>query len=90
MDKELVGKFIKQLREEKNMTQEALAKKLYCTRSNMSHIELGTVEISYDKVVLLAKLFGVSELEIYAGKRFDESPTEETKETFNKVIKESN
>lgn len=90
MDKELVGKFIKKLREEKNMTQEELAKKLYCTRSNLSHIELGIVEISHDKVRLLAKIFGVSELDIYAGKCLSESLNEETKETFNNVIKETN
>lgn len=87
MNKEEVGKFIKQLREENNMTQDDLAEKLYCSRANISHIELGRVEISYDKVLLLTELFDVSELEIYSGKRLENLTIIEGENILNHVVR---
>lgn len=75
MNKEEVGQFIKNLREEKGMTQEQLAKAIYCSRSNLAHIESGRVFPSHDKIVLLSKILGVSEMEIYSGKKL-QNPNE--------------
>lgn len=77
MDKEEIGLFIKKLREEKKMTQQELADAIYCSRSNLAHIESGRVFPSHDKVELLAKILNITETEIYSGKRL------KTKEEIN-------
>lgn len=79
MELEKIGKFIKKLREKNNMTQEELAEKLCCVRSNIAHIESGRTLPSHDKVQTLAKIFNVAEADIYAGrilKRKDGVPIE--------------
>lgn len=68
LDLEKIGNFIKQLREEKKMSQQELAKKVYCSRSTIAHIESGTVCPSYDKVKEFSRIFGVTEADIYSGK----------------------
>lgn len=84
MNKEHVGQFIKDLREEKEMTQEELAKAIYCSRSNLAHIESGRVFPSHDKIVLLSNILGVSEMEIYSGKKL-QNPNEVTPSFFEYV-----
>lgn len=69
MNKEEIGKFIKQLREEKGLTQEELAQKIYCSRSTLAHIESGRIFPSHDKIISLAKILGVNEMEIYSAKK---------------------
>ncbi len=41
MDSEKIGKFIKQLREEKNWTQEQLAEKMFYERTKVNRLEAG-------------------------------------------------
>ncbi len=84
MNKEDVGQFIKNLREEKGMTQEELAKAIYCSRSNLAHIESGRVFPSHDKIVLLSSILGVSEMEIYSGRKL-QNPNEVTPSFFEYV-----
>ena len=51
---------LKQLRTEKGLTQEQTAKRVCVTRSTLSAYENGTRYPSYDVLVSLAYLFGVS------------------------------
>ena len=56
----MVAEKIKQLREENNLTQSALAKKLNVTRSSVNAWEMGISVPSTALLVELAKLFQVS------------------------------
>ena len=56
----MIADKIKYLREEQNMTQSALAKKIGITRSGVNAWELGISVPSTQYIVELAVLFGVS------------------------------
>lgn len=56
----MIAEKIKQLREENNLTQSALAKKLNVTRSSVNAWEMGISIPSTALLVELAKLFQVS------------------------------
>lgn len=70
--REEIGAFIKQLREERNLTQDDLADQIHYTRYVISRIERGETTPNYDKFQVLANFFGVSVYEIYAAKRIPE------------------
>lgn len=56
-----VGKNIKKIRKEKNLTQDELAKRLHCTRQTVSNYENGKSEPGID---LLIEIAGVLEVQI--------------------------
>jgi len=56
-DRKLFGKRLKQLREEKKMTQEELGKALGITRNAISGYENGTREPDIEKLYLLSDIF---------------------------------
>ena len=66
---------IKQLREEKNLTQLQLAKKLNKTQQTISLYESGINEPDLDGYILLSKLFNCS-VEYLAGKSDVRNPEE--------------
>lgn len=51
---------IKQLREEKHLSQQQLADKLNVTQSSVSKYEIGLAEPDTNSIVIMSKLFGVS------------------------------
>lgn len=51
---------IRDLREDRDLTQEAVAKVLKTTQQQYSKIETGRSDISGEKLVLLAKYYNVS------------------------------
>ena len=56
-----VGKKVKQLREERGLTQEELAKKLgYSHKSSINKIESGKADLTQSKIIEIARVFGVS------------------------------
>jgi len=55
-----IGKIIKELRKENNMTQEDLAEKLGITRGAIGLYERGERKVNYETVNRLADIFGVS------------------------------
>ncbi|HKL74512.1 MAG TPA: helix-turn-helix transcriptional regulator [Halanaerobiales bacterium] len=55
-----IGKIIKELRKENNMTQEDLAEKLGITRGAIGLYERGERKVNYETVNKLADIFGVS------------------------------
>ena len=55
------GQIIKQLREERDMTQETLAELMgYSHKSSINKIEMGKSDLPQSKLVAFAKIFGVS------------------------------
>ncbi len=56
-----VGKHIRKIRKEKNLTQDELAERLHCTRQTVSNYETGKSE---PDISLLIELAGVLEVEI--------------------------
>lgn len=50
----------KEIREDKDLLQEDIAKKLNVTKRGYSHIETGNCDISTDKLIKLAKFYNVS------------------------------
>lgn len=61
MDKKEFGKKIKEIRLRNKMSQQELANSLaYTSRSTINKIEKGINEMSYDKIMKLVELFGLS------------------------------
>ncbi len=81
MNTEKIGNFIKELREEKNLSQGELATILFVDRSLISKWEKGSIIISSNYLNALSKLFKVSVDELLAGKR----KTKDNKEEIEKV-----
>lgn len=75
-----VGEFIKQLREEKGISQNELAEKLFVTRQAISSWENGKNYPHLETLKLLSDIFQVDLIELYAGKKV------ENKKTANEVI----
>lgn len=55
-----IGKVIKQIREEKGLTQQQLAELINMHRSNYSKVESGERDLSIDAINKIAKFFGMT------------------------------
>ena len=84
MNYEKIGSFIKELRNEKNLTQKELAKKINVTDKAISKWERGLGCPDVSLLENLSKVLDVSILEILKGERIDNISIEES----NKYIKE--
>lgn len=71
------GKYIKELRENNNYTQEELAKKLYVSRQTISNIENNKCNISYELSKNMAKIFNIDVMDIFLGGEEEYIPKEE-------------
>ena len=80
---EEIGKFLKQLREENKMTQEDVAKELHYSRDVISQIERGISMPSYDKAIVLSKIFNVSIYEIYGARKISDGSKKEIQEIMD-------
>ena len=69
MNQEKIGKFISELRKEKNMTQEELAEKLDVTNKSISRWENGKTMPDLSLITVLAKEFNVEVSELLNGRR---------------------
>ena len=83
MDQEKIGRFIAELRREKNMTQQELADELCVTDRAVSHWENGRRLPDISLLKELAAFFNVTIDEIISGKRMTE---DEQKELLNDSI----
>ena len=81
MDQIKIGAFLKELRKEKEMTQEQLAEKLSVSGRTVSRWETGSNMPDIGMLVVLADFYEVSIPEIIAGERKSENMNEETRET---------
>ena len=73
MDMVKIGKFLKELRKEKGLTQETLGEKVGVTNKTVSRWETRTYMPPVECLVLLSDIYGVSINEIVAGQRLSET-----------------
>ena len=81
MDQKKIGKFLKELRKEKGITQEEFAEMLYVSGRTVSRWETGTNMPDISLLVDIAEIFDVSIPEIINGERKSEIMEKEVKET---------
>ena len=79
-----IGKFIAELRKERNFTQEQLGDKIGVTNKTVSRWETGTYLPPADALLVISELFDVSINEILSGKRLS---TEEYKEAAEENLR---
>ena len=82
MDQKKIGKFLKELRKEKGITQEEFAEMLYVSGRTVSRWETGTNMPDISVLVDIAEIFDVSIPEIINGERKSEIMEKEVKETM--------
>ena len=80
MNMELIGKFISQLRKEKNLSQEKLGDILGVTNKTISRWETGKYLPPADMLLVMSELFGVSINEILSGRRLTQDEYREVAE----------
>ena len=83
--KKKIGRFLKELRKEKNITQEQLAEKIKVSGRTVSRWETGSNMPDISLLVELADFYDVSIPEIIDGERKSENMNEEVKETVLKL-----
>lgn len=83
-----IGNFIKELRTERNWSQEDLAAKLYISRQSVSKWEIGQTTPSMSIMIKLAEIFELTLPEIINGERATKDNIEEiNSETTKEIIK---
>ena len=80
-----IGSFLKELRNEKGITQEQAAEKFGVTQRTVSRWETGNNMPDISMLVYLAEFYDVDVREIIDGERKSETMNEEVKETLGKV-----
>lgn len=90
MDIVKIGSFLRELRKEKNLTQEQLAEKINVARRTVSRWETGSNMPDLDILLELSELYEVGLREILTGERKSEQMNEELKETVLQVADYSN
>ena len=89
MDQQKIGSFLKELRKEKNLTQEQLAEILNVSGRTVSRWETGTNMPDIGLLVEISDFYDVSIPEITDGKRRSENMNQETKDTAVAMAKYS-
>ena len=89
MDQVKIGSFLKELRKEKNLTQENLAEKLNVSNRTISRWETGSNMPDIGLLIEIAEFFEVSIPEIINGERKSEKMDEETYATAVKMAEYS-
>ena len=89
MDLAKIGTFLKELRKEKELTQEQLAETLSVSRRTVSRWETGSNLPDLDLLVEMADLYQVDLRELLNGERKKEAMDTETKETVLQVAEYS-
>ena len=82
MDQIKIGEFLKELRKEKNMTQEQLADKFFVSRRTVSRWETGSNMPDLDVLVELADFYDVDLRDIFNGQRRESDMNAELKDTL--------
>lgn len=89
MDQKKIGLFLKELRKEKNITQEVLAEKLNVSNRTVSRWETGNNLPDISLLVELSEFYHVSISEIVDGERKSEKMNQETRDTAVKMAEYS-
>lgn len=90
MNQEKIGKFISELRKEKNMTQEQLAEKMGVTDKSISRWENGKTMPDLSMITILAEELNVEVSELLNGRKMTKEEVEKLRDTINNVIEYSN
>ena len=90
MDLQKIGAFLKELRREKDLTQEQLAETLSVSRRTVSRWETGSNLPDLDLLMEIADLYQVDLRELLNGERKNEQMNGEMKETVLQVAEYSN
>lgn len=90
MDQSKIGCFLKELRKEKNLTQEQLAEQFNISRRTVSRWETGSNLPDLDILIEMSDFYEIDLREILDGERKNEKMNEELKETVLKVAEYSN
>ena len=85
MDQQKIGKFLKQLRKEKGLTQEQFSELFYISSRTVSRWETGSNMPDVDMLIELADFYRIDVREIIDGERKSEKMDNETKDTLKKV-----
>ena len=85
-----IGKILKQLRTEKNLTQEQLAESLNVSRRTVSRWETGFNLPDLDILVIMSDFYQVDLRELLDGERRNEKMDDEMRDTVMKVAEYSN
>lgn len=85
MDQQKTGEFLKQLRRDKNMTQEQLAEQFGVSTRTVSRWETGSNMPDVQMLIELADFYDVDVREIMDGERKSENMDNEAKDTLKKV-----
>lgn len=86
MDQVKIGKFICELRKEKNMTQEELAEKVGVTCKSVSRLENGVTMPDISILMLLAEILNCTVQELLNGRRMKRDELMELKGTLENLI----
>lgn len=90
MNQQKIGTFLKELRNEKKLTQEQLAEKLGVSRRTVSRWETGSNMPDLDILIEMSDYYSVELLELLNGERKSEKMDKELEETVLKVAQFSN
>lgn len=90
MDQQKIGRFLKELRKEKGITQEQLAEQFSVSNRTISRWENGKNMPDLDILIEISDYYEVDLREILNGERKSENMNEELKETVLKVAEYSN
>lgn len=80
MDTQKIGKFLKELRKEHNMTQEQLGERIGVTNKTVSRWETGNYMPPIESLKLLGDIYQISINEILAGERLNDVDYKEVAE----------
>lgn len=86
MNTETVGKFLKELRKEQNITQEQLGEKIGVTNKTISKWENGKYMPPIDMLEVLSEMYDVSINEILCGRRLNDVEYKENAEENMKDV----
>lgn len=90
MDTVKMGQFLKELRKEQNMTQEALGERIGVTNKTVSRWETGAYVPPVECLMLMSDIYGVTINEMVAGQRLTEKEYAETAdENLTTLLKEN-
>lgn len=80
MDTQKIGKFLKELRKQNNMTQEQLGERIGVTNKTVSRWETGNYMPPIESLRLLSDIYDISINEILAGEKLSEESFKEAAE----------
>ena len=90
MDQQKIGAFLKELRKERNITQEQLADKMMVSRRTVSRWETGSNMPDLDILIDISEYYGVDLKDILNGQRKSDDMDKELKDTVLKAAEYSN